>query len=375
MTERAQKLRVSLLVILPLLATAAAIVLLWNRAVFLSDIILMLAFYFITGLGVTIGYHRMLTHRSFQASSLTRAILLILGCMAFEGAPADWAATHIKHHAHSDEEDDPHSPTHGFWHAHFGWLFSTKNFPPPEQYAPHLLADPVVAFVQRWAALWMGLSLLLPFLIGGWTGLLWGGGVRIFLLTHMTWSVNSVCHCFGRRPFETTDQSHNQWVVGFFGFGEGWHNNHHAFPQSAFHGLRWWQFDLSGVLIRTMERLHLVWNVHRVSPETQAAHRHRTQGMQETLTQLRNQLITRIESAKAEFQSFVMRRLTPPVTEPELMECIDRCERVVRRLEEIQQNVSRATHLKRQKLSAYFREVQDLIHTMQASVKMPPSMA
>ena len=136
----------------------------------------------------------------------------------------------------------------------------------PNVYCRNLVKDPIVVFVSRTFLLWVALSLVIPFLIGGWTGLLWGGLVRIFLTHHVTWSVNSVCHTFGKREFETNDRSHNEWLVGLLGFGEGWHNNHHAFPRSAFHGLHWWQFDLSGYIIWTLERLGLAREVYRVSP-------------------------------------------------------------------------------------------------------------
>lgn len=275
MRERMYKGLILLLVVLPLLGTIAAAALVWRRYVFPGDLALLITFYMLTGFGVTIGYHRMLTHGGFAAPAGLRGLLLIFGAAAFEGGPLDWAATHIVHHAHSDDEGDPHSPLHGFWHAHMGWLFSPRSFADARIYAPHLLADPVVVFVQRWTPFWMGLSLLLPFLAGGWTGLLWGGGVRIFLMTHATWSVNSVCHSFGKRPFHTSDESRNNWLVGLLGFGEGWHNNHHAFPRSAFHGLRWWQVDCSGWLIRLWEACGLVWDVERVSREAIEARRHR----------------------------------------------------------------------------------------------------
>jgi len=194
-----------------------------------------------------------------------RAVLLALGCMPLQGNPIEWAATHLKHHAVSDREGDPHSPMEGFWHAHFGWLFGVGvGTADTNVYCRHLLKDPVVMFISRTFFLWVILSLAIPFALGGWTGLLWGGLVRIFLTHHVTWSVNSVCHTFGKREFETNDQSHNEWIVGLLGFGEGWHNNHHAFPRSAFHGLHWWQFDLSGYLIWTLERLGLAHDVYRI---------------------------------------------------------------------------------------------------------------
>ena len=250
----------------PLVATVYAIALLWQRAVHPIDIALLVSMYTLTALGVTIGYHRMLTHRSFQPHPVIKFLFLVLGSMSLEGAAIEWASTHVKHHAQADKEGDPHSPVEGFFHAHVGWLFKDR-MAQPEVYARHLLKDPIVMFVSKTFFLWVGLSLLIPFLIGGWTGLLWGGLVRIFLAHHVTWSVNSVCHTFGKREFETTDQSRNEWLVGLLGFGEGWHNNHHAFPRSAFHGLHWWQFDMSGYIIWTLERIGLVKDVYRVTPE------------------------------------------------------------------------------------------------------------
>ncbi len=262
------KLIVLVVVIVPFLATILALGLLWERAVHWSDLVLLAVMYTLIGLGVTVGFHRMLTHRSFQPHPVIKCILLVLGSMSFEGPALDWAATHIKHHAQADRPGDPHSPLEGFFHAHIGWLFS--GMADPHLYCRHLEKDRMVVFLSRTSLLWSLLSLLIPFALGGWSGLLWGGLVRMFLTHHVTWSVNSVCHTFGKRAFETNDQSHNEWVVGLLGFGEGWHNNHHAFPRSAFHGLRWWQFDFSGYLIWMLERLGLAHNVYRVSPILQA---------------------------------------------------------------------------------------------------------
>ena len=262
---RLYKAIVLVTVIVPFLATIYAIWLLWERAVNWSDITLLLIAYSFTAFGVTVGFHRMLTHRSFKAHPIIKFTLLVLGSMALEGPALEWAATHIKHHANSDREGDPHSPVEGFFHAHIGWIFNAEKGD-PEVYCRNLLKDPMILFVSRTFFLWAALSLLIPFAIGGWHGLIWGGLVRIFLAHHVTWSVNSVCHTFGRRDFETTDQSRNEWIVGLLAFGEGWHNNHHAFPRSAFHGLRWWQFDLSGYLIWTLERFGLAKDVYRVTP-------------------------------------------------------------------------------------------------------------
>lgn len=252
-------------VIAPLLATGYAILQLWQRAVHPSDLALLLSLYAVTAMGVTIGFHRMLTHRSFRPHPVVKFLLLVLGSMSLEGPALQWAATHTKHHAQADREGDPHSPMEGFFHAHIGWMFKDREAD-PTIYARHLLGDPLVVFVSRTFFVWVGLSLLIPFLLGGWSGLLWGGLVRICLTHHVTWSVNSVCHTFGKRAFETTDRSRNEWLVGLLAFGEGWHNNHHAFPRSAFHGLHWWQVDLSSYVIRILERVGLVKEVYRVTP-------------------------------------------------------------------------------------------------------------
>ena len=253
----------------PLIGVLIAIRLLWQFAVSWTDITLLLVMYSLVALGVTVGFHRMLTHRSFTPNPVVKFILLVLGSMAFEGPALSWAATHIKHHAVSDREGDPHSPVDGFFHAHMGWLF-TKQMEDPDIYCRHLVKDPIINFVSRTFLLWAGLSLVIPFAIGGWHGLIWGGLVRMFLTHHVTWSVNSVCHTFGKRPYETNDASRNEWIIGLLGFGEGWHNNHHAFPRSAFHGLRWWQFDLSGLLIAALEKLGLAKDVYRIPPDQMA---------------------------------------------------------------------------------------------------------
>src|ERR1700693_1657341 len=278
-----RKIVMLVVVVLPFPATLFAIDLLWQRAVNLTDLALLVAFNLIAGLGITIGFHRMLTHRSFQPHPVVKFIFLAFGSMAVEGPALEWAATHIKHHAHSDREGDPHSPVEGFWHAHMGWLFN-RSFADPNIYCRNLVKDPIVVFVSRTFIFWGILSLAIPFAIGGWTGLLWGGLVRIFLTHHITWSVNSVCHTFGKREFETRDQSRNEWIVGLLAFGEGWHNNHHAFPRSAFHGLHWWQFDLSGYVIWTLERVGLARDVYRVSPAMRARYTDKKMGVESEVT-------------------------------------------------------------------------------------------
>jgi stearoyl-CoA desaturase (Delta-9 desaturase) len=261
----AAKIVVLLIVVLPFIGTLYAMVMLWNSWVSWADVALMLVLYVISGLGITVGFHRLLTHKSFETKPWLKRLLLISGCLAVEGDPITWASTHIQHHAHSDGEDDPHSPLEGLWHSHVGWLFSHKNN--VEVYGTWLKKDPDVVWVAKYWILWVALGLLIPTMIAGWTGLIWGGLVRIFLTHHVTWSVNSICHTFGSRDYQTRDASRNNFLVGLLAFGEGWHNNHHAFPRSAFHGLRWWQIDFSAYLIRGLERLGLAWNVVRVKEE------------------------------------------------------------------------------------------------------------
>ena len=272
LSELARRTAVLVVVVAPFLATIFAIVQLWQWLVSWQDLALLFGMYLPISLGVTAGFHRMLTHRGFRAHPIVRALLLIFGSMAVEGAAITWAANHLKHHALADQEGDPHSPVDGLFHAHLGWLFTTDDAD-PNVYCRHLLKDPVVVFVHRTFLLWVVLSLLIPFALGGWTGLLWGGLVRMFYVHHVTWSVNSVCHTFGERSFETTDRSRNQWTVGLLALGEGWHNNHHAFPRSAIHGLDRWQFDASAWLIAGLERLRLVREVQRIAPEVIARKR------------------------------------------------------------------------------------------------------
>jgi stearoyl-CoA desaturase (delta-9 desaturase) len=261
----AVKLAVLAVVVIPFLGVLYAIVMLWQQWVTWLDIGLMVGLYVLSGLGITIGFHRMLTHKAFETSQPMKAFWMIMGCLALEGDPTSWASTHIQHHAHSDDEDDPHSPLEGLWHSHVGWLFVHKNN--TNVYGTWLKKDPTVIWVSKTWLIWAALGIIIPTLIAGWSGLIWGGLVRIFLTHHITWSVNSICHTFGTRDYQTRDASRNNFIVGLFAFGEGWHNNHHAFPRSAFHGLRWWQVDISGYIITAMEKLGLVWNVQRVKEE------------------------------------------------------------------------------------------------------------
>jgi stearoyl-CoA desaturase (delta-9 desaturase) len=255
-------------VVVPLLATAFAIVSLWQRDVMPVDLAILAVGYILSGLGITVGFHRFATHRSFKSHPVVEVVLMAFGSMAVEGSVIQWTADHWKHHKFADKPGDPHSPLEGLLHAHIGWFFGDTRGDPAQD-ARHLLKDPIARFMSSTFGLWVALGLAIPFLIDGWRGLLWGGLVRIFLLHHVTWSVNSICHQFGRRSFNTTDHSGNQWVVGLLGFGEGWHNNHHAFPESAFHGLRWYQIDIGGYLIRGLEKARLIDGVRRISKTRQ----------------------------------------------------------------------------------------------------------
>lgn len=358
------KILLTVMVVLPFLSLLFAIYLAWNTYVFATDLILFGVLYTITALGITIGYHRMLTHQGFDCPAWLRGMFLIFGAMALLGSkPESWAATHVKHHAHSDEEGDPHSPLEGFVHAHFGWLYKDDSFGDPKIYTPQLLQDPVVMFVSRYQLLWAFLSFAIPFAIGGWTGLLWGGLVRYFFTTHVTWSVNSVCHTFGKRAFETTDESRNEWVVGLLAFGEGWHNNHHAFPHSAFHGLKWYQFDLSGIIIHLMEKMGLVWNVQRVNEETMAARVRKTEHVIAAHTDLRTQLQQLVEKADLELQAFFKATLETSMDglEAEAKTWREFHANAVRRVQRIQKFVTKAKHMKKQKQLAYANELQQIV--------------
>ena len=252
-------------VVIPLVATGYAIWLLWDRWIGWTELTLFITMSLATGLGTTLGFHRLLTHRSFDTAPAVKAFFLILGTMALPTRCIDWAANHLKHHAYSDREGDPHSPLEGLFHAHIGWIFDAAPAE-RERYCKHLLDDPVVTFIDRTSMLWFSLGLLVPFLVGGWTGLLWGGFVRIAYGNHVTYAVNSICHTFGAQPFATNDESRNNWLIGLLALGEGWHNNHHAFPGMACHGMKWWQFDLTGIVIRLLARMRLAWNVKYPSP-------------------------------------------------------------------------------------------------------------
>jgi stearoyl-CoA desaturase (delta-9 desaturase) len=277
-------------VFLPFLVLIVAVPLLWGDLVGWSDVAVFALMYLLSGFGVTVGFHRMLTHRAFQTHAVTRYVFAYMGMLAVQGPVIDWVADHRKHHAHTDVEGDPHSPhvghgdgvmgaLRGLWHAHVGWLWRTHGEARAHKYAKDLVEDRGMRILNRKFPLIVLASLLIPAILGGllsWslkgavTGLVWGGFIRIFLQHHVTWSVNSVCHFFGKRRFDIEDHSTNVFWLALPSFGESWHHNHHAFPRSAAHGLKWYEFDVSAGLINLMRRLGLAWDVVKITPERQA---------------------------------------------------------------------------------------------------------
>lgn len=271
---------------LPPIGVLVAMVALWGGWFRPVDLAMFVSLYLLTGFGITVGFHRLFTHRSFKASPLTVWTLGILGSMAIEGTLVWWVATHRRHHRHSDDEDDPHSPHSrrrpglvgaalGFLHAHIGWSFQ-KNCLDTDmrRYAPDLLRDRRAMAINNLFPLWVVIGFVLPAAIGwladpGWRGaflgLLWGGLVRVFMVHHVTWSVNSACHIWGKKDHDTGDESRNNALFGLLALGEGWHNNHHAFPTSARHGLKWWQVDFSWWVIRALAVLGLARDLKTAS--------------------------------------------------------------------------------------------------------------
>jgi|LakMenEpi03Aug12_release.lakeMendotaPanAssembly.Ray.scaffolds.fasta_scaffold268036_2 stearoyl-CoA desaturase (delta-9 desaturase) len=269
----------------PFIGTIAAAWLCWGGLFGWSHLAVMLIMYALTGLGITVGFHRLFTHRSFQTTGPIRALFGILGCMAVEGPLLRWVADHRHHHKESDQEGDPHSPHlhgqgwkglfKGIFHSHVGWLFTHHELP-LQQYVPDLLKSRSIRTISALFPVWVLVSFLIPaglgwLFVGNWTGALlgfiWGGLVRVFLVHHVTWSINSICHLWGSKPYETGDESRNNFIFGVLAMGEGWHNNHHAFPTSARHGFHWWQIDFSYWVIRSLEMLGLAWDVKVPQPQ------------------------------------------------------------------------------------------------------------
>jgi stearoyl-CoA desaturase (Delta-9 desaturase) len=273
-------------VVVPFVAFLVAVVLLWNTAIGPIDLAIFFVMYIITGLGITVGYHRLLTHRAFHVSKPVEYAFAVAGTMAVEGPPIAWVADHRKHHAHTDVEGDPHSPhvghgsgLKGLWFAHSGWLMKTQGNAEFRKYAPDVCEDKGMRWISRHFLQLAGLGLLIPFIAGFvlhgfsltaalWT-LLWAGFVRIFFIHHVTWSINSICHFFGRRRFDIEDKSTNVGWLALVTFGESWHHNHHAFPRSARQGLGRWELDPSAMFIWTLEKVGIASNVVRITPERQ----------------------------------------------------------------------------------------------------------
>ncbi len=289
---RLQRRVTLLLTIAPMLGVGLAIWWLWGVGISTLDFGLFLGFYLVTGVGISVGFHRLLTHRAFVATKPIRVALAVAGSAAVEGSAIQWCATHRRHHFYADEFGDPHSPhlaqasglkgvLMGLWHAHVGWFLSQERSDPRE-WAPDLVDDPAIKRVDRnfgWITL--GSFLLPPVLALAITGslaatvsaFLWGSLVRIFLLHHMTWSINSICHFFGKEAYQARDESGNVWALSPVTFGEAWHNNHHAFPWSARLGLRFWQIDIGWYVIRTLKWVRLVTRVKVPTRAQMAARR------------------------------------------------------------------------------------------------------
>jgi stearoyl-CoA desaturase (delta-9 desaturase) len=282
-----QRIANLIVVVVPFVGFATALLLSWDHLVGPADLAILVFMYTIAGIGMTVGFHRLLTHRSFQAHKPIEYLLAILGSLSAEASVIRWVAIHRMHHACADHEGDPHSPygfgsglassVRGLWHAHVGWLMTRGPRPDLRRYAPDLVEDRGMMRISKAFPLIVVGGLVVPSLIGyllagprgALTGLLWGGLVRIFLFHHASFSVNSICHFFGRKRFETTDHSKNVFWLALPSMGEAWHNNHHAFPRSARHGLRWWELDIAGLVISGMRRVGLAWDVVEIPLERQ----------------------------------------------------------------------------------------------------------
>lgn len=268
-----------LIVLIPTVSAVIGLGLVYRSGISAWEIGLLVGMFTLTTIGLEVGFHRYFSHHAFQTNTVIRIILAVLGSMGAGGGVIYWVAHHRRHHQYTDLPGDIHSPhlhgdgigghLRGLWHAHVGWIFQgeiTNSI----LFAKDLLRDPIIAKINRLQLVWVVLGLVLPAVAGGiitgtwsgvWHGLLWGGLVRIFLVHQFIWSTNSICHLYGSRPFATDDRSTNNFWLAIPTLGQSWHNNHHAFPNSAIVGLHWWQIDLSAWLIRSLEAVGLVWNV------------------------------------------------------------------------------------------------------------------
>jgi stearoyl-CoA desaturase (delta-9 desaturase) len=280
-----QRIAIGVFIVVPFAALVAAVPVAWGRGIGWHDVVIATVMYFLTCHGVTVGYHRLFTHSSFKPKRPLRLALAVAGSLAVEGPIVRWVADHRKHHKFSDREGDPHSPwrygetvpalLRGLWWAHMGWLFDEEQTP-QQQYAPDLVKDRAIHWISRQFFLFTLVSVLLPPLVGGlwswsWQGAVtaffWGSLVRIALLHHVTWSINSICHAVGSRPFRSRDRSGNVWWLAILSCGESWHNLHHADPTSARHGVLRGQLDSSARLIRWFEQLGWATDVRWASAD------------------------------------------------------------------------------------------------------------
>jgi stearoyl-CoA desaturase (delta-9 desaturase) len=277
--RRGEQTMLVLFVVVPFLAVLAAVPVAWGGWLGWTDAILAMSFYYFGLFGITVGFHRLFTHGGFKANRALKIALALAGSFAIEGPVVTWVAEHRRHHAFSDREGDPHSPwrfgesigglTKGFWWAHLGWMFD-PNHTNQEKYAPDLLADKDIRRIDDFFPLWVVLSMTLPAVIGGlvtWsitgalTAFFWASLVRVFLLHHVTWSINSVCHIVGERPYASRDRSANFWPLAILSGGESWHNTHHADPTCARHGIDRGQIDMSARIIWAFEKFGWATNV------------------------------------------------------------------------------------------------------------------
>ncbi|MBE9144252.1 acyl-CoA desaturase [Planktothrix mougeotii] len=266
-------------ILIPFLGLLVAIYTTFKLGISLVDIGLFLIMYTLTMLGITVGFHRHFAHGAFKTNTVIRVLLAILGCMSAQGPVIQWASIHRRHHKYSDRPGDPHSPLiykgekwatlRGLWHGQVAWMLNS-DVTNTVVFAKDLLRDPIITKVNRFYLTWVILGLAIPAIIDGlltgtWIGLLqgflWGGLVRIFCVNHAFWTINSIAHCYGQRPFETEEQSHNTFWLSLANFGEAWHNNHHAFPHSALLGLKWWQIDMGGGVILALQKVGLAWDL------------------------------------------------------------------------------------------------------------------
>jgi stearoyl-CoA desaturase (delta-9 desaturase) len=283
---RIEQVLLALFIVVPLLAVVAAVPVAWGWGLGWHDVVIAAVMYAVSGHGITVGFHRYFTHGSFKARRPVRIALAVAGSLAIEGPVIRWVADHRRHHAFSDKDGDPHSPwrygndlralTKGLWHAHIGWLFDIEQTN-QERFAPDLMADPDIVKVDRSFMRLTAVTLLLPPLVGFlWSGFTWQGAVtaffwgslvRVAMLHHTTWSINSICHTIGERPFRTRDRATNVWWLAALSMGESWHNLHHADPTAARHGVLRGQIDSSARIIWVLEKLRLVSEVRWPSRE------------------------------------------------------------------------------------------------------------